>query len=445
MYFKQLTMNPHFFSNRLLSIAQRAFACVLSLVLIASPGLVHAQLKIDVSGVGASSIAFASAPFDGNAGLPEDIKVIIENDLARSGFFRTTRIAATNPLNETSSINANEWKPQGLDAMVVGSVRKLADGRLDVRFQLHDLNAQKSFGKLSYTIVPAQMRLTAHKIADYIYEQMLGEKGIFATRIAYVEKTLSRYRLVIADSDGANPQVALASKEPIISPAWSPDGSQLAYVSFETRKPVVFVHALATGKRRAVANFKGSNSAPAWANNGQKLAVVLTKDGGSQIYITGLDGGELRQLTNTGSINTEPVFSADGQSIYFTSDRGGSPQIYRMGSNGGASSRVTFEGNYNISPRISPDGKLLTYVTRREGQFRIGLLDLSSGTEQLLTNTGREESPSFSPNGRFILYATKAAGRGTLALVSKDGRIKATLSNSSAEITEPTWGPFTKD
>ena len=425
---------------------QRAARALLAVAAFAAVSTsAQAQLKIDITGVGTNQIAFSAAPFQGNQGLPQDINKVIEDDFLRSGFFRAINTTSNVELNESTLIDPSAWKSIGVDALIVGSVKKLPDGRLDLRFNLHDTAQQKSLGKFSYVIAPSALRLHAHKIADFVYEKMLGEKGVFSTRLAYVEKAPGRYRLIIADADGANPQVALASKEPIISPAWSPDGTQLAYVSFETRKPVVFVHTLATGRRKAMANFKGSNSAPAWSANGQQLAVVLTKDGGSQIFSMNADGSGLNRLTSTGGINTEPAYSHDGRSIYFTSDRGGGPQIYRMSTNGGDAARVTFEGGYNISPRISPDDKTLTYVTRRDGQFRIAALDLAGGTEMLLTNTGRDESPSFAPNGRYILYATKSGGKGTLAVVSKDGRIKYTLSSSGADISEPTWGPFIND
>lgn len=405
-----------------------------------------AQLNIRVDGVGGTQINFSAAPFVGNEGLNEDIKKIIEADLERSGFFKSIRTTANIVLDETSTIDPAAWKGIGVDALVVGSVKKLADGRLDVRFNLHDTVSQKSLGKFSYVIAPFALRLTAHRIADFIYEKLMGEPGIFATRLAYVEKAPGRYRLVVADSDGMNPQVALASKEPIISPSWSPDGTKLAYVSFETRKPVVYVHTLATGKRSAVANFKGSNSAPVWSPDGRTLGIVLTKDGGSQIFLVDADGGNLRKLTNTGAgINTEPAFSGDGKSIYFTSDRGGGPQIYRMDTSGGGVSRVTFSGDYNISPKVSPDGKTMAYVTRREGRFRVASLDLRSGAEAILTNSSKDESPSFAPNGRYILYATKAGGRGVLAMVSNDGRVKQELTSSNADIAEPTWGPYNNE
>lgn len=409
------------------------------------PLAAQAQLKIDITGVGANQIAVSTAQFEGNQGFSEDIRSVIESDLTRSGFFKAIKASSNMQLNESSAVDASSWKSVGVDAVVAGSVKKSADG-LEVRFQLFDTTQQKSLAKINFNHVsPNALRLTAHKIADIVYEKLLGEKGMFATRIAYVEKSTGRYRLIIADSDGANPQVALTSREPIISPAWSPDGNQLAYVSFETKKPVVFVHTLSTGQRRPLANYKGSNSAPAWSKNGRRLAVVLTKDGGSHIYTLGIDGNNLERLTTSGSINTEPVFAPDGQTIYFTIDRGAGPQIYKMNTNGGNQTRVTFEGNFNISPRISPDGKTLTYIARRDGQFKVAALDLASGQELILTNTGREESPSFAPNSRFILYATSAGGRGTLALVSRDGRVRNTLSSSAGDISEPTWGPFTND
>lgn len=402
----------------------------------------QAQLSIDIRGVGATQIPINIAPFVGNDAFTEDVQQVIMADLARSGFFNTIRTTSNVILDEESLIDPSAWRSIGVDALVAGSIRKLADGRVDIRFNLHDTVKQTSLGRFSFRVAPASIRITAHRIADYIYEQFIGEPGIFATRIAYVEKSKNSYRLLIADSDGANAQVALSSKEPIISPNWSPDGTQLAYVSFETRKPVVFIHTLATGRRQAVANFKGSNSAPVFSADGKTLAVVLTKDSGSQIYTMQRDGSGLRRLTSTGNINTEPFFSHDGQSIYFTSDRSGGPQIYKMDINGGNVSRVTFTGTYNISPRLSPDDKLMTYVTRREGRFRIATLNLETGAEAILTSTSRDESPSFAPNGRFILYATKAGSQGILSMVSNDGSVQQDLKSSNVDIAEPTWGPL---
>jgi TolB protein len=371
----------------------------------------------------------------------------------------------------------------------VGSVARLADGRYDLRFRLYDTVKQGQLDALSFVSTAAELRLNAHRIADRIFEKLTGERGVFATRIAYVVQLgKTSFELHIADSDGANQQTALRSREPIMSPSWSADGSRLAYVSFETGKPVVYAHTIATGERRVVANFLGSNSAPSWAPDGKRLAVVLTRDGLSQIYVINVDGSGLqrltrsagidtepafspdgrfiyftsdrgggpqiyrmnadgsgvRRLTNSGAIDTEPTFTPDGKQIYFTSDRGGGPQIYRMGADGGAVARVTFNGDYNVSPRVSPDGKSIVYVSRRSGRFQVYTLDLATSQEILLTDTTLDESPSYAPNGRLVLYATEIGGRGVLASASTDGRNRTRLSGPNGNIREPTWGPFIK-
>lgn len=400
-----------------------------------------AQMRVDVSGVGATQYPIAIAGFATDGRVPQDVVAVVRSDLTRSGMFRVVDPQAT--LSDTATVNHAEIRARGADAVLGGSISRLADGRFDIRYRLVDVVRQMPVGGESVVASEADLRFAAHRVADWVYEKVTGEKGIFSTRVAFVSKQGSRYRLNIADWDGENIQSPLTSPEPIISPSWSPDGSRLAYVSFEAKKPVVYVHALATGQRRAVANFKGSNSAPAWSPDGSSLAVALTRDGLSQIYLIGADGsGAARRLTTSGGIDTEPVFSPDGRNLYFTSDRGGAPQVYRMSLSGGDAVRITFGSQYNVSPRISPDGKTLAFVTRREGRYLVAVKDLAGGAERVLSDGGREEAPSFAPNGRWLMYATQAGGRDSLMAATLDGRVKLRLNSSAGDIREPTWGPF---
>lgn len=401
----------------------------------------HSQLSIEITGAGANRIPVAIADFSGEFGSARALTTVIRADLERSGLFRLVDTGSA-ALTETSPIDYGVWKGRGADALAAGSLTATADGRMEARFRLYDTGKQASLGGAAYVTSPAQLRAAGHKIADYIYEKLTGEKGIFSTRIAYVVKHGSRYELQIADADGQNAQAALVSKEPIISPAWSPDGTRIAYVSFENKKPIIFMHSLASGRRQVIANFKGSNSAPAWSPDGHKLAIVLTKDGNSQIYTINIDGSGLQRLSNSSGIDTEPRYSPDGSSIYFTSDRGGSPQIYRMSAGGGDVQRISFEGNYNVTPRPSPDGKTVAYIARREGRFQLAVMDLASRQVQILTDSQKDESPTFAPNGRLILIATEVGGRGVLSAVSSDGRIKQRLSVAAGDVREPAWGPF---
>jgi len=405
----------------------------------------HAQLSIEITGAGAQRIPIAIVPFAGEGALPTGISGVVRADLERSGLFRPLEVPALSPPpTEASNVNYAEWRSRLADALVLGSVAARPDGRFVVRFKLFDTVKGADLSGVEYTLSREQARTTAHRIADFIYEKLTGEKGVFSTRIAYVVKRGPKYELQIADADGAGEETALASLEPIISPTWSPDGRRLAYVSFENKKPVVYVHSLLDGKRNVAANFKGSNSAPAWSPDGSRLAVSLSRDGGSQIYLVNPDGSNVRRLTQSSGIDTEPVFSPDGQTLYFTSDRGGSPQIYRMPASGGEAQRVTFEGNYNVSPRISPDGKVLAYIARNGGKFQVATLDLATRQMQILTDSDKDESPSFAPNGRMILLATVIAGRGVLSAVSADGRVKQRLSVSAGDVREPAWGPFVR-
>jgi TolB protein len=402
-----------------------------------------AQFRVEVSGVGLTQLPIALVPFKGEDASPQKISAIVQADLERSGQFRGVD-ASGQSLDEASRPDLSLWRQRTADSLVAGSVTRLADGRFDVKFRLWDVVRGQDLGGQSYTVPQGDLRLAAHRVADYVYEKLTGEKGIFSTRIAYVTKGTNRYNLWVADADGENAQAALASPEPIISPVWSSSGTQLAYVSFESRKPVVYVHSVASGQRRLVANFKGNNSAPAWSPDGGTLAVTLSRDGGSQLFTVPAGGGEPRRLTQSASIDTEPRYSADGGTIYFVSDRGGAPQIYKMSAGGGNPTRVTFSGTYNISPSVSPDGRWLAYISRVGGGFKLHVMELTSGNVTALTDTTADERPSFAPNSKLIVYATRLGGREALMTTTLDGKIKARLAGQAGDIREPDWGPFQK-
>lgn len=423
----------------------RAFIGALLLVLLSSTAA-RAALTIEIIGAGAKQIPIAISQFRAEEGLPQQITSVIAADLARSGLFRMIDAGGVSPLpTEPAEVNFGTWSARGAEALVIGNIVAQPDGRYEVRFRLMDVLKQTQVAGVAYTASAAQLRLTAHKIADVIYEKLTGDVGVFSTRITYIVKRGPRYELHVADADGYNAQSVLRSNEPIISPSWAPDGTRLAYVSFEAKKPVVYVQSLVTGARQAVANFPGSNSAPAWSPDGRRLAVVLTRDGNSQIYIIDANGsGAPRRVSSSSAIDTEPSFSPDGQLLLFTSDRGGSPQIYGMPVAGGPARRLTFEGNYNVSPRFSPDGKSFAFVQRNNGRFNIAVQDLSSRQVQVLTDGRIDESPSFAPNGRMILYASTVGGRGILAAVSSDGRVRQRLTETAGDVREPAWGPLVK-
>jgi TolB protein len=414
---------------------------ILAALLVAATGA-QAQLRVEISGVGSNQIPIAIAAFVDEGVAPAQISAVIKADLERSGVFKV--IDAGGAIADNGVIDYGMWKSRGANALVIGSVQRTVDGRFEVRYKLLDTIKAAQLSTLGQTVQPQFTRLSAHKIADDIYQKLTGVRGAFATRIAYVTQSGKEYRLEVADADGEAIQVALRSNEPIISPAWSPDGTRVAYVSFEKKKPIVYVQNLVTRARTVVANEKGSNSAPSWSPNGTQLAIALSRDGNTQVYVVNADGSGLHRLTNSSGIDTEPQFSADGNSIYFTSDRSGGPQIYRMNASGGDAKRITFGGNYNISPRIASDGKTLAYISRRNGNFQLYALDLTDGQERRLSDTSNDESPSFSPNGKYIMYATESGRRKSLAVVSVDGQVKQRLTTQAGNIKEPTWGPFMK-
>jgi len=412
----------------------------LAAVGLAQPLASRAQFRVEIAGVGATQAPITIATFRDESLAGVAISQVIRANLERSGVFR--HVPTNEPLDERSVVRLPDWRARGTDALVAGSVARLADGRLDLRYKLWDTVKGEELLARSTVVPAADLRLAAHRISDEIYQQLTGDRGVFATRIAYVVKAGPRYTLHVTDADGEGGHVALTSPQPIISPAWSPDGRRLAYVSFEDQKAVVWVQDLVSGDRRRVANFRGSNSAPAFSPDGRTLAVALAREGLTQIYTLPVGGGNPTRLTQSNAIDTEPIFSPDGRSIYFVSDRGGGPQIYRMGASGGGAERVTFNGTYNISPTLSPDGKTLAFISRQGGAFRVSVLEMDTGAVRALSDTTDDERPSFAPNGRLIVYATRLRGADVLMTTTLDGKIKSRLVVSSGDVREPSWGPF---
>jgi TolB protein len=433
----------------MLQVAKKYFssAVSVSLAVLSIAGLSSsalAQMNIEITGVGQSLYPIALMRFKDENKSPISITDIIRQDLARSGYFKNTENGNASESDEGAP-NYKSWSVRGADALAVGSVMQTSAGQFEIRYKLFDIRKSESLGGLNINSSADNLRAVGHKIADDIIMKLLGERGIFSTRLSYVIKEGKRYRLVISDADGQNIRNAMSSGEPIISPSWSPDGKKVAYVSFEDRKPVIYVHELATGRRITLSNQKGNNSAPAWSPDGKKLAISLSKDGNTQIYSINADGTGLQRLTRGYTIDTEPQYSADGRYIYFTSDRGGNPQIYRMNAEGeqvDGAKRITFKQGFVTSPRISPDGKYLAYIANIGGAFRLYILNLATGDAQALTDGTSDESPSFAANGRYVLYSTKVSGKRVLAAVSVDGNSKQVLSIPGSDVRQPSWGPF---
>ncbi|HET7832757.1 MAG TPA: Tol-Pal system beta propeller repeat protein TolB [Gallionella sp.] len=408
--------------------------------MLAQVSVANAVMTIEIIGAGAHQIPVAIVPFGGDEKLAQSINDVVTSDLQRCGLFRLVDPAGKTP-HDISEVNYADWQVRGAVALSIGTVVATPNGRIEARFRLLDAVKQTELIGQAVSANEGQVRAIGHRIADLIYEKLTGDKGVFSTRIAYVNRQGQKFRLLVADSDGYNEQSMLSQNEPIMSPSWSPDGSHLAYVSFETGHAAVYVQSLYTNQRMVLANFRGSNSAPAWSPDGKQLAIVLTRDGSAQIYLIRPDGSGLRRFTNSDAIDTEPNFSPDGQYLLFTSDRGGSPQIYRKPVSGGQAERLTFGEGANFSPRYSPDGKSFVFTHRENGKFYISTQDFQTGQMQMLTEGGWEKKPSFAPNGKLILFASEARGRGILATVSSDGRVKQHMFTQSGDAREPVWGP----
>ncbi len=428
---------------------RRAIAAFLLLALQSSPAA--AQLTVQILRGMADAVPIAVVPFgwDSEGAAAWDVAATVQADLERSGRFRALpRSQMLEFPHQADMVDVTDWRMLKVDYVIVGRLIRLSDGLFELRYELIQVATGE---RLVGTVLPADqgvLRTASHRVADAIYERILGVRGAFATRIAYVAvegpATARAYRLVVADADGANERVVFNSPEPIMSPAWSQDGRLLAYVSFHSGLPAIYVQTLRTGDQVRVSARSGINSAPAWSPDGSQLAVALSRrDGNVDIYLLSLATQELRRLTDDPSIDTEPAWTPDGRSLYFTSDRSGAPQIYRQGlAAGDRPQRITFEGDYNARPRVSPDGRELAVVTLDRGAYRIAAMDVERGTTRVLSGGHLDESPSFAPNGADVIYATREGGRGVLALVSIDGRIQQRLAASAGEVREPAWSPF---
>lgn len=407
----------------------------------------RAQLSGDLTFTDSKGLPVATANFIGEESAPISITDVIRADLSRSGGLVNFPVNGAR-LGLESGANLNDWSSRGAQALVVGNVTNNG-GTYSLHLRLFDLRSKKSLGDYSLNVPTSGLRNAGHRMADFIYEKLTGTRGAFNTRLSYVNQTAGKYQLLISDSDGQGSIVALNSNQPIISPSWSPDGTRVAYVSFEKRKPVVFVHDLPTGQRTMIADYKGNNSAPAWSPDGQYLALALSRDGNTQVYQVNANGGSETRLTRSvgNIIDTEPSYAPDGKTIYFTSDRGGEPQIYKMSAQGesaGAAQRVTFSSNYNTSPRISPDGTKMAYISRVSGGYQTHIMDLRYGDAQSISGTLRDESPSFAANGQVVLYSTHRNGRDILYASSIDGRMRQELPLPDNQARFPAWGPFMK-
>lgn len=410
----------------------------------------QAILTIEITQGGDSGLPIAIVPFkwEGKGKPPHSIAAIVASDLARSGRFTVLdkKRYISKPYTDKGVV-FKDWRLLKAEALVIGRVKRLGADRYLVEYRLYDVFKKQQLAGFRYTVNSKMLRLAAHQISDVIYAKLMGEAGAFTTRIAYVTREEKKpgnpeYRLQIADSDGYGPITVVKSVEPLMSPAWSPDGRHIAYVSFEGKRSMVYTQDVATGKRERIAQYRGINSAPAWSPDGSKMALTLSKDGNAEIYIRDVATGQLQRITRHAAIDTEPAWSPDGRYLVFTSDRAGGPQIYQMDLERRELKRLTYEGSYNARPSYSVDGKRITLVARQRGRYHVAVLALDNLSLQVLTDSQLDESPSFAPNGRMIIYATGLRGKGVLASVSADGRVRQSFEFEQGDVREPAWSPY---
>ena len=425
-------------------IGRLAFAFLLGLVLVAQA---HAELTIEITSGADNPTQIAVAPIRLGSTADVDLSAIISEDLRRSGLFEA--MPRANMLSHPATVKDvyfRDWRIIGMEYLVVGKAATQSDGRSQITFSLLEVPSERTVFTHRVQGSGNELRDVAHYISDKVFEAITGIRGAFSTRLAYVtanpEGGALVYRLMVSDSDGARERLMLKSKEPIMSPNWSPDGKELVYVSFETGRPAIFRQKLSGAKREQLTNFRGLNGAPAWSPDGKQLAIVLSKDGNPEIYLYSLLTRSFTRLTRHFSIDTEPNWTPDGDAVVFTSDRGGSPQIYKLTIATGKLQRLTFSGSYNARPRLAADGRTLVMVHRNKGVFHIASQDLVTGDLRILTSTRLDESPTVAPNGAMLLYATKAGGKGVLAAVSIDAGVKYILPSRLGDVREPAWSPF---
>ena len=429
--------------NNLIRIALLGLVMLVGSVQAADP------LVISQGADRATPIAVVPFGWQGGSVLPEDMSQIIGNDLRNSGYFEP--IPRQNMISlpaQASEVIYRDWKALGAQYLLVGNIVPNG-GRLQVQYALFNVNTEQQIMTGNVGGGTDQLRDMAHHIADQSFEKLTGVKGAFSTRLLYVTAERmgtnnTRYTLQRSDYDGARAVTLLQSREPILSPSFAPDGRRIAYVSFEQRRPRIFVQHIDTGRREQITNFEGLNGAPAWSPDGNRLAFVLSRDGNPEIYVMDMGTRQMRRVTNHYAIDTEPFWGKDGQTLYFTSDRAGRPQIYKTNINSGAVERVTFVGNYNANPKLSADEKTLVMIHRQDGftVFRVAAQDLETNRLRILSDTSLDESPTVAPNGTMVIYATRQQGRGVLMLASINGRVRLPLPTAQGEVREPSWSPY---
>ena len=430
------------------------FAFFVTVLAVMSVQPARASLTIDITLWLDNATPIAVVPFEwrGTGKEPLQMADVISANLGRSGQFAPMEAKdMVETPHQSSEVNYATWRNNKMEYVVVGKLQQLAGDSYQVQFQLLNVEQGSQMIGHSFQAKAHQLRRLSHHISDLVYEAITGEKGAFDTYLAYItvvrnSKKQNTYRLAISDSDGFNEQILFESNMPIVRPAWSPDGKQLAYVSYSSGRPQIYVQNIFTKQTKQLTNFKGSNLSPAWSPDGRHMAMALSKDGNSELYIMDLATQKLQRITRSSGTDIEPAWFPDGRSLVFTSDRGRRPQLYRIAVDdrgaAGRAERLTYDGKENLRPSVSPDGKRIAMVHNADGGYRVAMLDLETEQLSVLTDGRLDENPDFAPNGRMIIYASQSGGRGVLAVVSADGRASHKLRFTQGEVREPAWSPY---